>query len=256
MTRRVPLLAMLLVLCFLALPARAATNDGILLRGDRTAYVDLYVYENTTVNPSDLRLSGGRSYVGFFLSPAPADRDTVGALVMPRVGATGGSSLMRLGQSWDLRAGRYRAYLITDGPATVWIPIAGQGYRGWHPTARAPLSIRTADFDVAAGSVGKTVATPVTLKARSLVIAAGLASSSSLTAIDQLNACVNTSGTTCSMSYELAARVPSARTWTYGTALVMPGTYRAVLDLTRIAGVDAGSHVAGDVIVLTLGRQI
>jgi hypothetical protein len=254
--RRVPLLAMLLVLCALAVPSRAAADEGILLRGSRNAYVDLYVYENTTVDPDALRLRGGHSYVGFFMSPAPANRDTVGALKMPRVGATGasGAELMRLGQSWTLQAGKYRVFLLTDGPAEVFIPIAGQGYRGWKPSHRAAVSLRRADFSVAAGSVTGSKHLPVSLRSRSLVVAAGLASSTSLTAVDQIDVCV-TAAEACAVTYEVAARVPAARTWTYGVQLAMPGRYQGMLDVKRVGGVDAGSKIAGAVLVLTLGRQ-
>src|SRR4051812_10368254 len=101
--RRARLLALLLgVLSVLAVPSYGsftAYGEGILLRGSRTAYVDLTVYVSTTVNESDLQMKTKGSYVGFFLSPAPANRDTVGALVMPRVGATGAdsASTMQLG---------------------------------------------------------------------------------------------------------------------------------------------------------------
>src|SRR4051812_29185766 len=113
--RRVPLVAMLLVVCSLAvLPARAGTDEGIVLRGGRTAYVDLYVYASTTITPADIRMSTRGSYVGFYMSPAPADAATVGALVMPRVGASGATSadVMTLGAGWDVRAGKYRVFLL------------------------------------------------------------------------------------------------------------------------------------------------
>jgi hypothetical protein len=254
--RRVPLLAMLLVLVSLVVPAFATPDDGILLHGSRTAYVDLYVYVNTTITAADVRMSTKGSYVGFYMSPAPANRDTVGALVMPRVGATGATSadVMKLGQSWDVQAGKYRVFLLTDGPADVFIPIAGQGYRGWVPRGRAPFSVRPANFDVAAGSIGDTQRVPVAARARSLVVAAAVASSASLTGVDQLTACV-TSATTCSVSYEVTARMPAAKAWTYGVALVAPGSYGGVFDVHRLAGVDAGSHIDAAVLVLTIGVQ-
>lgn len=145
--RRVPLLAMLAVLVsLLVAPVSAATPaEGIFLRGSRTAYVDLYVYVNRTIAVDDVVMKTKGTYVGFYLSPAPADRDTVGALVMPRVGATGPGAVMQLGQSWDVQAGRYRMFLLTDGAAEVFIPIEGQGYRGWCRAAarRCRSGVRT-----------------------------------------------------------------------------------------------------------------
>ena len=46
---------------------------------------------------------------------------TVGALVMPRVGATGddAASVIKLGDSWDVQAGKYRMFLLTDGAGLV-----------------------------------------------------------------------------------------------------------------------------------------
>ncbi|HEU0130568.1 MAG TPA: hypothetical protein VFQ85_06215 [Mycobacteriales bacterium] len=249
-----PLLAMLLVCLGLAVPSRAAGDEGILLRGSRTAYVDLTVYVNTTIDPSAIRVTRHGSFAGFFLSPAPANRDTVGALVMPRVGATGDGTLMRLGESWDVAAGRYRAFLLADGPAEVFIPIAGQGYRGHVPTGRAPLSVRRADFDVAAGSTGTAHRTLLKLTSRALVVAAGAASSDSLTAVERLDACV-TKDADCATTFQVDARVPAADAWTYAASLVPRGNYAGILDVTRLAGLDAPSHISANVLVLTIGVQ-
>lgn len=246
------------LLGLLVSPATAAPEEGILLRGDRTAYVDLYVYVNQTIGVGDVVMSTKGSYVGFFLAPAPADRDTVGALVMPRVGATGdgAASVMKLGESWDLRAGKYRAFLITDGPAEVFIPIDGQGYRGWTPVRRAPLSVRPANFDVAAGSSGLGHDVPIRPDTRSLVVAAGVVSSASLTAVESLSACVGRAADDCTPTQTVStARVPLARTWSYGARLVAAGAYTARFDVERMGGMDAGSRVDGAVIVLTIGRQ-
>ncbi|HEX8001929.1 MAG TPA: hypothetical protein VF519_04460 [Mycobacteriales bacterium] len=258
--RRVSLLAALLcALGLLAVPSHGAGNEGILVRGSRTSWIDVYVYTTATIAPADIEFSRKGSYAGFFLSPAPANRPTVGALVMPRVGATGETQndVMKLGESWDVAPGMYRLFLVTDGPAEVFVPIQGQGFRGYAPTRRAPVSVHRADFDVPAGSAGEVRQLPVALRDRSLVVAAGIASSPSLTAVDQVAACVS-SDTGCS-SYSLSVRAPLARAWAYGAALQSPGRYNAVLDVRRLAGQtiggDAGSHVDGAVLVLTIGVQ-
>jgi hypothetical protein len=260
MRRRLSLFAALLcALSFFAVPSFAAADEGILVRGSRTAWVDVYVYSTATIAPADIRFTRRGSFAGFFLSPAPANRPTVGALVMPRVGATGGtqSELMKLGESWDVAPGKYRLFLITDGPAEIFVPIQGQGLRGHAPTHRAPLTVHRTDFDVPAGSPGDVRQYPVRLRDRSLVVAAGAASSSSLTAVDQVAACV-TSDTGCS-SFSLSLRAPAARAWAYGATLQSPGSYNGIIDVRRIAGqaagVDAGSHVDGVVLVLTIGVQ-
>jgi hypothetical protein len=258
--RRVPLLAMLAVLLGLcSVPAHAVPAEGILLRSGHTAYVDLYVYVNRTISIADVTMKTQGSYVGFYMSPAPADRDTVGALVMPRVGATGQdtASIMKLGESWDVRAGRYRVYVITDGLSEIFIPIEGQGFRGWVPRGRAPLSVRPADFDIPAGSTTGAVDVHLPIRQRSLIVAAGLASSASLTAVDEISTCIAESPE-CAQSYasDAAARVPLARAWMHGAALRPPGGYDAVLELDRLApGADAASHIDGVVMVLTIGRQ-
>src|SRR5687767_3315077 len=105
MRRRTSLLAMLLcALSFLAVPSSAAGDEGILVRGSRSSWIDVYVYSTATIAPADIEFTRRGSYAGFFLSPAPADRPTVGALVMPRVGATGETQndVMKLGESWDV----------------------------------------------------------------------------------------------------------------------------------------------------------
>jgi hypothetical protein len=247
---------------FVPVSARATADEGIFLRGSRTAYVDLYVYANATIVPGDIRMSTRGTYVGFYLAPAPANRDTVGALVMPRVGATGAtaSDLMQLGESWDVQAGKYRMFLLTDGPATVFVPIEGQGYRGYVPRGPAPLTVKRADFNVAAGSSGGTRRVGVAVSARSLVIAAGMASSSSLTAVEDIDVCV-TSMSSCASPLDAlpagadGSRLPAARAWTYGTALVLHGAADGFFDLSRLGGGDAGSHVDGAVLVLTIGIQ-
>jgi hypothetical protein len=260
MMRRVRLLALLLgVLSVLAVPSYGSFTsygEGILLRGSRTAYVDLTVYVSTTVSQSDLQMKTKGSYVGFFLSPAPANRDTVGALVMPRVGATGAdsASTMQLGQSWTVGPGRYRAFLITNGPAEVFIPITGQAFRGWVPSRRAPLAVKAADFNIKAGSAGASKRVPAKLRARSLVVVAGLATSKSLTAVDELGSCI-TDAQNCATTIALNARVPAAQAWTYGADLVPAGSYAGVVSVHRLGGTDAGSHVAGAFLVLTIGRQ-
>jgi hypothetical protein len=160
---------------------------------------------------------------------------------------------MQLGQSWDVRAGKYRVFLITDGPAEVFVPIAGQGLRGWVPRGKAPLAVRPFTMEIPAGATAGVGRFPVNAKVRSLVVTAGVASSSSLTAIDTLDACV-TASTSCT-SHAVAARVPEGKAWTYGVSFVSPGTYSGELDVNRIAGVDAGSHVDGAVLVLTVGLQ-
>jgi hypothetical protein len=252
--RRVPLVAMLLVLCGLVVPSSAAVPDeGILLRGSRTGYVDLYVYENSTLDPASFRITSRGSYVGFFMSPAPANRDTVGTLVMPRVGATS-SDRMRLGKSWDVQAGKYRVFLLTDGPAEIFIPVAGQGFRGYQPRGVAPLSIRPVDFDVAPGQVVTEHETTMRLRSRSLLVAAGRVTTSSLASADRITACITTGGA-CSTTYAVTARFPTAATWSYGAELVPPGDYSGALDITRLAGVYARSHVAGAVLILTIGIQ-
>lgn len=256
MSRRVPLLAMLAVLLGLLVSPASAATEGILLRGNRTGYVDLYVYVNRTIAVGDIDMQTKGTFVGFFLSPAPANRDTVGALVMPKVGANGGDSAgtIKLGQSYDVRAGKYRAFLITDGPAEVFIPIEGQGFRGWTANRAAPLSLRSTGFDVQAGSSGGAMDVPVPLRTRSLIVAAGVASSGSLTAVEQLSACVR-DGDTCTSTRVVSARLPLATVWAYGSYLAMPGYYSARFDIERTGGYDAGSRVDGTVMILTIGRQ-
>lgn len=250
--RRVrPLLAILGVLaCAFAVPARAATDEGILLNGSRTAYVDVYVYASTTIASADVSMRTKGSYVGFFFSPAPADRDTVGALVMPRVG----TDQMKLGASWDVRPGKYRVFLLTDGPAEVFVPISGQGFRAYKPDGRVPSSVGRADFDVPAGTTAVSRDYPLAPRARSLVVAAAMVSSASLTAIDQMSACVTSDGV-CTPPLAAATRVPAARASAYGVNLVAPGRYSGVIDVRRMLGDDAGSHVDGAILVLTIGVQ-
>jgi len=132
------------------------------------------------------------------------------------------------------------------------VPIEGQGYRGYQPRGSAPLSLRRADFDVAAGSPGDSRHIPVNLRTRSLVIAAAMASSASLTAVDQMSTCVTE---TASCPVALEARVPFGRAASSGAVLVAPGTHTAVFDMTRLGGVDAGSHVDAMMMILTIGRQ-
>ena len=231
----------------LAVPGSAAENDGILLRGNKSGWVDVTVYVNTTIAPGDLEMTTKGSYVGFFMSPAPANRDTVGALLMPRITGTTPS---RLGESWDLQAGKYRMFLITDGAAEVFVPIDGQGFRGWTPRGHAPVSLRRLDFSVDPGTPQDTRDVGINLKMRSLVIVAGSVSSSSLTAVEHLSACVSPA-TACAAS----ARMPLATVSAAASVIAPAGAYRPSISITRTGGVDAASRVNGAVLVLTIGRQ-
>lgn len=235
------------LLGFFAVPSSAAPADGILLRGSRSAWIDVTVYANATIAPGDIELKTKGSYVGFFLSPAPANRDTVGVLSMPRVAA----SPIKLGQSWDVRAGKYRMFLLTDGAAEVFVPIDGQGFRGWVPRGHAPVSLRRMDFDVAAGTGNDGRAVPLMLRQRSLVVAAALVSSSSLTAVDQLTACVEAVGS-CAAG---APRVPLSSSTAASSGIAPAGGSTVSLGVTRAGGMDAGSHVDGMVLIMTIGRQ-
>ena len=246
--RRTALLALLAALAgFFAVPSSAAPAEGIMLRGSRSAWVDVTVYANTTIAPADIELKTKGSYVGFFMAPAPANRDTVGALLMPRVT---GPTPSRIGESWDLQAGKYRMFLLTDGAAEVFVPIDGQGFRGWNPRGHAPVSLRRLDFSIDPGTPQDTRDVGVNLKMRSLVVTAGSVTSSSLTAVEQLSACVS-SATACAAS----ARVPLATVSAAASVIAPAGAYRPSISITRMGGVDAASRVSGVVLVVTIGRQ-
>lgn len=244
--RRIVVAVIAMLAGLLAVPA-AAENDGILLRGSKSGWVDVTVYVNTTIVSGDIEMTTKGSYVGFFMAPAPANRDTVGALLMPRVT---GATPARIGQSWDLQAGKYRMFLLTDGAAEVFVPIDGQGFRGWTPRGRAPVSLRRLDFSVDPGTPQDTRDVGIRLAARSLVVSAGSVTSSSLTAVEQLSACVS-SATSCAAS----ARVPLATVSAAASVIAPAGAYRPSISITRTGGVDAASSVNGAVLVLTIGRQ-
>ncbi|MEO6204970.1 MAG: hypothetical protein ABIO67_06265 [Mycobacteriales bacterium] len=114
--------------------ADAATTAVMVLQGSRTASVDITLSSATTFDVAAMTVTGSWRFVGFYVDAIGAAQSqpqvgNVGA-VIPRdfhpPGAREGYTVPfwnRSDSGSTLEPGRYRFYLLTDGPGTVRVPL-------------------------------------------------------------------------------------------------------------------------------------
>jgi hypothetical protein len=117
-------------LCLAGLPARAETVDTITLAGTGSGYADVNLTESVTL-PAEYTVTSSGSYAGYALqrldgralfgSGRIVGGVTVPAMNRPQILTNFNTRY----QDVQLAPGRYRFYLLTDGTATVTIPMQG-----------------------------------------------------------------------------------------------------------------------------------
>lgn len=131
MRRRIGLALSALLLTTPLAPAQA--KDDVLgmltLQGSRTAWVDITLSKKVTLDYDKTTFQGGKQFVGFYaedLRRPPAERfqegHTLGAVQLRDFhgpGAPGITQNLSPGVSRMLEPGRYRFYLLADGPAVM-----------------------------------------------------------------------------------------------------------------------------------------
>ena len=163
MTWRRWLLCVLLVglLGVTELPASAA-GETITLSGSRTASVDVTFAEDTTFDLAKLTSTGAGRFAGFYaeaLGVAPAQRldgnRHAGAVMFRDVhepGAAGYVFSFVATLPSTLKAGRYRLYLLADGPTRVRVPVSGIGSLRLVPSRPAVAAVAS-DPDILTSAV-------------------------------------------------------------------------------------------------------
>lgn len=144
------LTAALLALPTLHVQARADATPAILtLQGSTTAWVDVTLRRKVTIDYAKTAFQGGERFVGFYAEdlgrPAAVEGHTLGAVQLhdfhgpAEAGIT--ENLSPFGSSTPysttLEAGRYRFYLLADGPAVMRVALTGGPRLTLRPRHRA-----------------------------------------------------------------------------------------------------------------------
>jgi hypothetical protein len=127
--RRISLLPVLALL-FLAGPARAADVHYLVLRGSRSASVEVtfahpftLMLDSYSAVPPRVTTKG--SYAGVWVEQVRDDRINAGTVVVPKMRMIDGDFPVAFGIDGRLPAGRYRVHLLADGASEVRIAVRG-----------------------------------------------------------------------------------------------------------------------------------
>ena len=240
----------------LSLPAQALPPAVLVLSGSSTAFVDVTL-------PTDVRLdtyhattqTRGR-FSGMYAEPlgesdAPARSDDdrhAGVLILTELHspATPPEPLV-LTASSGLSAGRYRIYLIADGPSTVRIPMTGMASRRLTPTRRTTARLNLSSLKP--NLVHISGREPLTVARRSLSLSTLLVGDFQEAFVGRIGTCLTARGTACSgqnldgawTGYVLAPTATFAMGW---SVVYLPGIHIGPIDAVQEAanatGIDYG----------------
>jgi hypothetical protein len=133
-------------------PGEAAAPKATILRAKSSASVEVTFSRPVSIDPEAVRVRGGHNYAGYYLHPLGGSlTDGTGALFlhgfrMPSVPHVRWLPLpVGLGdfsQAYPRRipAGRYRLYVLADGPVEVRVPISGYAARTISATRRVRVA--------------------------------------------------------------------------------------------------------------------
>lgn len=183
MHRRLSLLLAMTLLGVMAAHSRADSATGVLtLQGSTTAWVDVTLRNKVTIDYAKTVFGGGGQFVGFYaedLGRAPAQRyevgHSVGAVQLRDFHGPGQTAITedlspRFART--LEPGRYRFYLLTDGPASMRLALTDGPRMSLRPrnTSHAAASVRT---DIRTSEFEAANAQPILVKGeRALVTSA------------------------------------------------------------------------------------
>lgn len=131
-----------LVLAGVASPATAAPQGTITLQGNTSAWAMIDIPRDVTIDARGITATGGGRFGGFYVDFG--GQENLGAVWlrdyhMP--GEPGGHVSGLDIHSGNVSRGRYRIYLVADGPMTVRIPVTGMTSRTLRPTNRTTASV-------------------------------------------------------------------------------------------------------------------
>lgn len=194
------------LLCAIAtLPARADARQGYLVvTGDRSSVIDVVLPRATTEDVSargwlcaDFTTRG--TYASFVLRPASGRGATAAGLLLKKVRFGGGEPCFaHMSDAIPLKAGRYRLYLMTDGPTTFRIALPGYT-RDVVARPRRPLRVDAGyrELPGTVSAVPSEITHPFTLTRRSYVVMGLYVESALPVAYESLRACTAPKGQPC-----------------------------------------------------------
>lgn len=268
----VKILATVLVTGLLAVsaPAAARPTGEILLRGDRSASVEIRLertvrleccrfVEQTVDGQTSFRISGfdvstEGTYAGFAIERARDGRIMKGAVRIPPMDLEEGRmpTFVSFGRASRLPAGKYRLHLLADGPSTVRVTAAGLGRTlDLVPSGRSHVSAELTALATTGGPQQAQARVPVEVGKGATVLLASKTEGEYAQA-HYLGQCLVEPGGQCSQDdYETWASPASGggggTTVDSFVGTVEPGTYEAVF-VAGSLGAPQGSY--GFVLVL------
>lgn len=249
--------------------ARAAPQPAILsLEGSRTASIDVTLKSKLTFDytAASGSITGKGVYSGFYAEaidkPAElrtADGSSVGLVSMRDYHGPGETAhVLNLAASFGttLNAGRYRFYLLAQGPTSVRLPISGATSYSLHPTKSAFASA-VARTDILTDPVEAFNRQPLRLEGPRSVAVASLLVGRFRAYLGLLGACINTPGFDCGQgrttagdsgrSLEMVSPLQDLElSWNvlYEPGVLPAGTYDAIQEATDAATLQYASGAA------------
>jgi hypothetical protein len=225
----------------------AAPAHALQLTGSRTASADLVLRQNTTFDVDKLAISGKGSFAGFYmesLDKPVAKRTEAGA----RLGAVtirdwrtpdgpGLTTSFTPPGKQQLSAGRYRVYLVADGPTTVSLPTNGATMR-LRPTRPATAAVE-ARADILSSPVQATNTQTMRFVGKRTVALVGLVVGRFRAYVGTIGSCFRTPEAECGehgsgadgafAGYLLSPLSDLDLSWTtlYEPGVLKPGRYEA-----------------------------
>ena len=274
--RRVTLAVM--VVCAVnatAFPSVAGPSyDVIVLRGSGTAYVDVVFDEPFLLDEEETRMDYDGTYAGWFMHKLgekvrTARRGNIaGSYVLREFAYPGQSVTTSMGgygfKTKPLAAGRYRMYLMSDGPAEVTIPVV----RGAHSMFLRPSKPTVSDVAVQHFSVGpggtviEALTTPVLIRPSTMGVSMVTAYSEPGLTVESMSACFVDPGDECTgftgaSGWIISADQDYSMTVSvhYDPGLFAYGDYEARQQMTNAGSTTEahGAHILLDLKGLKLG---
>lgn len=135
------LLAALSLVLSLGTPSDAAAQSTLTISGTHSGWVEIKLNKPTSFDDRSVTVTGKGRYIGLFLDSITRVGDDYGWIHFRDTSPysvkeeTGGGVGLGTQDTDPLPAGRYRAYLLTEGPGSISIPVlSGTTTLRLHPT--------------------------------------------------------------------------------------------------------------------------
>ena len=163
----------------IGLPLAPASADGatLVLTGKQSASVEVTFAASTTLDLGHMETTGAGRFAGMYAEAlsTPVEQQRAGAMVFRDVhepGSPGYVFPLSGSLSRTLDAGRYRLYLLADGPTRVRVPISGGRSLQLRPSRPVATAVAS-DPDILVSPIKATNVQPLKITgARSLNLSA------------------------------------------------------------------------------------